>query len=309
LELASQRTRGIELRHFRYFVAVAEELHFGRAAARLNIVQPALTAQIKSLERMCGVELLERTKRRVELTEAGREFLRESYAALAQVGSAIDTVRDFARGATGTLRLGYGANAAIAGLISASIRRFRSEWRSVNVTLKEMPSSEVSDALMRNEIDVGYAATMGVVADGVTSKSVGAWPWLLAVADNHRLAGAKTASVTEVAGESLAVYAEPDGRSNIAGVMTSFPDLSPRHIYRTSHIMSLMTYVSSGLGVAFVPTPMKSLNFKGVVYLEVSDPMPLMEMKLLWRTDGASGPVRNYIQCLEPKMPSASKVE
>lgn len=298
MDTQGPRHPGIELRHFRYFIAVAEELHFGRAAARLNIVQPALTAQIKSLEKMFGIELLERTKRSVQLTEAGREFLRESYAALAQVGSAIDTVKDFARGKTGTLRLGYGANAAIAGLISSSIRRFTSEWPSVNVTLKEMPSSEVSDALLRDDIDVGYAATTGKESKGVTAQKVGAWPWLLAVADNHRLAGEKTAKVAEVSMESLAVYAEPDGRSNIVGVMTSFPDLSPRHVYRTSHIMSLMTYVSSGLGVAFVPSPMQSLNFKGVVYLEVSDPMPQMEMKLLWRADSVSAQVRNYIACL-----------
>ncbi|OBZ92111.1 hypothetical protein ADU59_28625 [Pararhizobium polonicum] len=296
----------MELRHFRYFIAVAEELHFGRAAQRLNIVQPALTAQIKSLERMFGIELLERTKRRVELTEAGREFLRESYAALAQVGSAIDTVRDFARGTTGTLRLGYGANAAIVGLVSDTVRRFRSEWPGVNVTLREMPSSEVSDALLSKEIDVGYAAITGKEPKGVMSSKVGAWPWLLAVADNHRLAGQKTAKVLEASGESLAVYAEPDGRSNIAGVMTSFPELSPRHVYRTSHIMSLMTYVSSGLGVAFVPSPMQSLNFRGVVYLEVSDPMPLMEMKLLWRADSASAPVRNYIQRVALESPASA---
>lgn len=294
-----QRQPRIELRHFRYFIAVAEELHFGRAAARLNIVQPALTAQIKSLESMFGIELLERTKRRVELTEAGREFLRESYATLAQVGTAVETVRDFARGATGTLRLGYGANAAIAGLISESIRRFRSQRPGVNVTLKEMPSSEVSDSLLRNEIDVGYAATAGLVDSGVTSKSVGSWPWFLAVADSHPLATVGKARIADVAEESLAVYAEPDGRSNIGGVLASLPGMSPQHVYRTSHIMSLMTYVSSGLGVSFVPSPLKSLNFKGVAYLEVSDPMPLMEMRLLWRSDNASAPTLNYIRSLD----------
>ncbi|MBB4351065.1 LysR family transcriptional regulator [Aliirhizobium cellulosilyticum] len=299
METAGIRHPGIELRHFRYFVAVAEELHFGRAAARLNIVQPALTAQIKSLENMFGIELLERTKRSVQLTEAGREFLRESYAALVQVGSAIDTVRDFARGKTGTLRLGYGANAAIAGLISSSIRRFTSEWPNVKVTLKEMPSSEVSDALLHDDIDVGYAATTGKEPKGVTSSKVGSWPWLLALPDNHRLAEAGHAKVADVSGENLAVYAEPDGRSNIAGVMTSFPDLAPQHVYRTSHIMSLMTYVSSGLGVAFVPSPMQSLNFRGVVYLEVTDPLPQMEMRLLWRSESARATVENYIASVQ----------
>lgn len=107
------------------------------------------------------------------------------------------------------------------------------------------------------------------------------------------------AKVADVTGENLAVYAEPDGRSNIAGVMASFPDLAPQHVYRTSHIMSLMTYVSSGLGVAFVPSPMQSLNFRGVVYLEVTDPLPQMEMKLLWRTESARATISNYIECVQ----------
>lgn len=293
------RQSGIELRHFRYFVAVAEELHFGRAAARLNIVQPALSAQIKSLERLVGIQLLERTNRRVELTEAGREFLRESYMALAQVGTAIDAVKDMARGATGTLRIGYGANAAIAGLISASTRRFRSDWPRVNVTLKEMASSAVSDALLSNEIDIAYAATTDVESRGVTSINIGAWPWLLAIGDTHRLAGMGRVSAVEVAQENLAVYAEPDGRSNLVGVMTSLPGLAPPHVYRTSHIMSLMTYVSAGLGVAFVPSPVRSLNFPGIIFLEVTDPMPQMEMKLLWRTTDVNVAVRNYIACAD----------
>jgi DNA-binding transcriptional LysR family regulator len=293
------RQSGIELRHFRYFVAVAEELHFGRAAARLNIVQPALSAQIKSLEQLVGIELLERTKRRVELTEAGREFLRESYIALAQIGTAIDAVKDIARGATGTLRIGYGANAAIAGLISASTRRFRSNWPRVNVTLREMPSSAVSEALLSNEIDIAYAAATGVESSGVTSSNIGAWPWILAVGDTHRLAGMGSVSAADVAQENLAVYAEPDGRSNIVGVMTSLPGLAPPHVYRTSHIMSLMTYVSAGLGVAFVPSPIRSLNFPGINFLDVIDPMPQMEMRLLWCTANASAAVRNYIECAD----------
>jgi len=164
---------GIELRHFRYFVAVAEELHFGRAAVRLNIVQPGLTAQIKSLERLLGVELLERSNRNVALTDAGREFLRESYAVLAQFGNAITTAKEFARGATGVLRIGYGANAAIAGLLPASIRRFREQWPNVTVTLSEMASSEVATALMNDEIDVGYAAKGQATSKQIASRTMG----------------------------------------------------------------------------------------------------------------------------------------
>lgn len=288
----------VELRHLRYFVAVAEELHFGRAAARLNIVQPALTAQIKSLERILGVELLERSKRKVELTEPGREFLRESYAALSQVGNAIDTVIEFARGATGTLRLGFGANAAISGLVSSSVRRFKLNWPRVTVTLKEMPSGEIPEALLKHEIDVGFAATVGSDVTGVESKAVGRWPWLLLVADNHRLAVARSASIADISGESLAVYAEADGRSNVEGALSSIPGLSPRHVYKTTHITSLMAYVSAGLGVAFSPSAVRTLNFPGVVFLDVLDPLPEMEMSLLWRHGVHSATVLNYIECL-----------
>lgn len=240
----------------------------------------------------------------MQLTEAGREFLRESYTALAQVGTAINTVRDFARGKTGTLRLGYGANASITGFISASIRRFTAEWPDVNVTLREMTGSEVSGALLRHEIDVAYAATMGKEPKGVTAHLVGGWPWLLAVADIHRLAGQKSVKAAELLDESFAVYSEPDGRSNFVGVMASIPELSPGHIYRTRHILSLMTYVSSGLGVAFVPSSLESLNFKGVTYLEVTDPLPQMEMKLLWRSDTTTATVRNYVACVQGLGPS-----
>jgi DNA-binding transcriptional LysR family regulator len=301
---ADLRPSAIELRHFRYFVAVAEELHFGRAALRLNIVQPALTAQIKSLEMLVGTELLERTKRKVELTEAGREFLRESYLALAQVGNAIDTVREFARGAIGTLRLGYGANAAIAGLIPASIRTFRTKWPSVDVTLKEMSSSEVSASLLKNEIDLGYAADTGVEMADLVFRTVGTWTWLLAVSDTHLLSRAGTVMAADVEAETLAVYAEPGGVLGLSSTMRSLPNFTPRRVHRSSHITSLMTYVSSGLGVAFVPSSISLLNFPGVVYINVDDPMPPMEMKLVWRKDGASVPVQNYLQCVTQNLPT-----
>jgi DNA-binding transcriptional LysR family regulator len=303
LDTLSLGRAGIEVRHFRYFVALAEELHFGRAAARLNIVQPALTAQIKALERLLGVELLERSKRRVELTEAGREFQRESYAALAQIGAAVDTVTGFARGATGTLRLGFGANAAISGLLSNSVRLFKGEWPSVNVTLKEMASSRVSAALLRNEIDVGFAAATGSETAGIAFTTIGKWPWLLAVPDNHRLADAPAAAVSELSQENLAIYAEADGRSNIAGALFSVKGLSPQQVYKTSHITSLMAYVSSGLGVAFVPSPTRTLNFPGVVYVKVEDYMPDMEMRLLWRDSDGSTRLRNYLDAVQRSLP------
>ncbi|TCQ99444.1 LysR substrate-binding domain-containing protein [Neorhizobium sp. JUb45] len=302
-------TFGIELRHIRYFVAVAEELHFGRAAKGLHIVQPALSAQIKALESLLGVDLLERTKRRVELTEPGREFLRECYSILGRLGTAIDTVTGFARGMTGSLTLGYGANAALSGFVSSSIREFRSRWPNVEITLKEMPSRGVSKALRQNDIDIGFAAAIGSPEEGIASKTVGKWPWMLAVADNHKLATVGSVSVAQIGEENFAVYAEADGRANIAGALALFPGLSPLHIYKTSHVTSLMGYVSSGLGVAFAPSPMKTLNFPGVVFLDVSENIPHMEMLLLWRSHQVSPAVQNYLDCMERILVSGSMID
>lgn len=290
--------RKIELRHLRYFVAVAEELHFGRAAARLNIVQPALTAQIKALEAILGVELLARSKRHVELTEAGREFLKESHSAIAQVEAAVDTAVNIGRGAAGSIRIGYGANAAITGMISTSIRRFRAEWPGVSLSLKEMPSNSVQDALIAGEVDIGYAVATDVRITGANSKRIGQWHWMLALADDHPLSGQGAISVAQVLTESFAVYAEADGRSTTVGVMSSIPDMAPGHIHRTSHVTGLMAYVASGLGISFVPASMSVMNFPGVVFRPLTEALPPMEMYIFWRSD-ASPAARNYVGLLE----------
>jgi DNA-binding transcriptional LysR family regulator len=289
----------VELRHFRYFIAVAEDLHFGRAAARLNIVQPALTAQIKALELLIGAELLDRTKRRVELTDAGRQFLKESYIALSTVDDAIRAARNVARGAVGKLRIGYGANAAVAGLISSSIRKFRIRWPDVSIDLKEMASSEVSAALGRREIDIGYAAATAIDQREILVRSVGRWPWLLAVSQDHRLRLARSASLDDIAAENFAVYAETEGRLDFSSIVAALPNLRPDQVHQSSHIISLMTYVASGLGVAFVPEPISRLDFPGVAYIEVEGSMPEMEMNLLWPRQGGSAVVENFIACLE----------
>lgn len=290
--------RSVELRHLRYFVAVAEELHFGRAAARLNIVQPALTAQIKALEAILGVQLLDRSKRRVELSEAGREFLKESHSAIAQVETAVDHAIDIGLGAAGSIRIGYGANAVVTGLISTSIRSFKAERPGVTFILKEMPSSSVQDAILMNDIDVGYAVATEIHIKGVLSKKIGQWPWMLALADNHPLAGNETVDVSEILNESFAVYAEADGRSSTVGVMSSIPQLVPKHMHRTSHVTGIMAYVAAGLGVSFIPASMSVMNFPGVVFRPLAKALPPMQMHMLWRHD-SSAAVKSYVAGIE----------
>jgi DNA-binding transcriptional LysR family regulator len=289
----------IELRHLRYFIALAEDLHFGRAALRLHIVQPALTAQIKSLESHLGLTLFERTKRKVELTEAGRLFLDSAYAVLAQMSEGIQVTQDAARGATGILRIGYGASAAIAGIIAPTIHRFQTAWPNVRVTLSEMSSAEVSAQLLNDQLDLGYASAEGRVDDEALSvKIVGQWPWVLAVSTFHDLAARKTISLENLSQERIAIYADHGRQLSVSKILRQIPDLAVRHSFQSSNIISLVTYVASGLGVAFVPDPIRQLGFPGVRFLDLDDDVDDMEMNLMWRTAGSRPVVENFLAAI-----------
>lgn len=146
----------MELRQFRYFVAVAEELHFTRAAQRLNIGQPPLSLQIKAIERELGVTLLKRTRRKVELTAAGALFLQEARLALLQASHAVDTVVRAAKGEIGTLRLSFVTSAPLVDAFSGAIRSFRQTHPEVHLALKSRSSDAIMDEVLLNTIDVGF---------------------------------------------------------------------------------------------------------------------------------------------------------
>jgi DNA-binding transcriptional LysR family regulator len=286
----------IELRHIRYFVALAEELHFGRAALRLNIVQPALTAQIKALETHIGVILFERTNRRVALTEAGSLFLESAYVILTQMSEGIQIARDASRGLTGTLRIGYGASAAIAGIIAPAIHKFQTTWPNVRVTLTEMSSSEVSVQLLSEQLDFGYASVDGRIDyDGLSNKTVGQWPWVLAVSEFHQLAPRRSVSLAELSQERIAIYADQGRQSSISEILRKIPDVAVSDSFQSSNITSLVTYVAAGLGVAFVPDPIRQLGLPGVSFLGLNDEVADMEMTLMWRTANPKQIVQNFL--------------
>lgn len=291
------RSELIELRHFRYFVALAEDLHFGRAASRLNIVQPALTAQIKALESLLGVSLFERTKRRVELTEAGTQFLVQAYAVFAQVSEAVQRAKDTARGVTGTLRIGYGASAAIGGVIAPAINRFQNAWPNVGITLKEMASSEVLAQLQIGDLDLGYASVQdGFEEFGLCARGVGQWPWVLAVSTSHHLSGQKAVRLNSLSTEKIAVYADHGRHLSVSNILEKIPDVAVESAFESSNITSLITYVASGLGVAFVPAPIAQLGFPGVKYLALDDIVEDMRMNLIWTADCSRPVVKNFLE-------------
>ena len=180
----------MELRHLRYFVAVAEELHFGRAAARLNIAQPPLSRQIRDLEREIGVVLFERTTRGAELTVAGSAFLSEARLTLAQAERAQRTAQRAARGETGRLRVGFVEAATHSGVLPSVLSFFRMHLPSIGLSLFEMDAVQQSDALRDGRVDVGLLHSPPLDADRwLRVEHVHTDPMILAVPDTHRLAG------------------------------------------------------------------------------------------------------------------------
>jgi DNA-binding transcriptional LysR family regulator len=146
----------MELRHFRYFVAVAEELHFARAAKRLGIAPSTLTVQIQEIERTLHARLLQRTKRSVRLTAAGELFLEQARASLLRFDQAVSVGRRAGRGELGRIVVGYVGSAALAGILQQQMRRFRAEWPDVQLQASELPMGRLPGLVAEGQVDVGF---------------------------------------------------------------------------------------------------------------------------------------------------------
>jgi DNA-binding transcriptional LysR family regulator len=194
----------MDLRHLRYFVAVAEEGHFGRAAARLHIVQPALSMQIRALEAEMGGALFTRTSRRVELTEAGRLLVIEAQRTLAQAERAKEVVQTSLRGEIGTIRVGFVGNAVLTGRLMTDLRAFHARYPSAIVNLHEMPPHTQSEAVLAGELDVGYSPQGGYGIDArLTADPLFTSPFVAAMATDHTLAAKKLIPLSSIENETL----------------------------------------------------------------------------------------------------------
>ena len=194
----------MELRHLRYFVAVAEELHFGRAARRLHIAQPPLSRQIRDLERDVGTPLFERRPRGVELTPAGRAFLPEARLTLAQAERAQRTAQRAAMGETGRLRVGFVEAAADTGILPDVLSFFRMHLPSIGLSLFEMDSLQQAEAFRDGRIDLGLLSSIPPdAARWLQVEVVHREPLVLAMPPTHPLVGRKRLALRDLAGESF----------------------------------------------------------------------------------------------------------
>jgi DNA-binding transcriptional LysR family regulator len=284
----------MELRHLRYFVAVAEELNFGRAARRLHIAQPPLSRQIRDLEREVGTPLFERGSRGVELTHAGRAFLPEVRLTLAQAERAQRTAQRAALGETGRLRVGFVEAATHSGILPDVLSFFRMHLPSIGLSLLEMDSSQQAEALREGRIDLGIAGSPPVDGDRwLLTEQVYGEPLVLAVPTGHALGGRKRFSLADLAEESFVLmprYSHPALHDDLIARCRN-AGFSPHVAQEAAGWHTMVSLVSAGVGLAFVPASLAGVQRGGVAYRTMRELGVNLELVAVWRR-GEKSPVR-----------------
>jgi DNA-binding transcriptional LysR family regulator len=275
-----------ELRQLRCFVAAAEELHFGRAAARVNMTQPPLSRQIQLLERVLGVKLLDRTSRVVKLTPAGRVFLLEARRILRLTESAALTTRRTASGEAGTIVLGFTAASGYS-FLPRLISLCTSRLPNVNISLKEMVTADQTEALLTGRIDVGLLRPPIDRAE-FTKLRITTEPLVAALPSGDARLAKASLTLADFDRQPLIMYAS-EGARYFHDMLVGLFDVhrvSPVYVQFLAQIHSALALVHSGLGAALVPEAAMSLHFDGVHFRPVNTrPAHPVELYIVWRSD------------------------
>ena len=285
----------MELRQLRYFVAVAEESHFGRAAQRLHMSQPPLSMQIKGLEAELGVELLNRSTRQVALTDAGRAFLERARAILDAVEEAREEARGTERGVQGRLHVGFISSATLS-LLPPSIRLFRERFGGVELELKELTSAQQVDALYEGEIKVGLVRLPMRVA-GIRFEPVFEEQLVVAVPSGHVLEKLDRVSLEAIVDLPLIFFT----RQLIPGFHAQIVELFqrvgafPKVAQHAVHLQTIVGLVASGVGIAILPASAERASREGVVYRALDVPDATSWMGLAWVEGDESKLVKNFV--------------
>lgn len=287
----------MELRHLRYFLAVAEELNFTRAARRLNISQPPLTQQIRALEAELGVALVDRSTYRIALTDAGRVFAAEAARILGEVQSAARIARSAARGVTGRVRVGFTVSASFNPLVTSALRGFRAAYPEVEVSLEEHPSTELAMELREGRIDVGFVRPPLREEQGLVFDLLEKEPLVVAVPGGHPLARRRSVALKELAAETFILYPRAV-RPGLADEVVSACEsagFTPRVGQHAPQLSSTISLVAASLGISIVPASMRSLQPRTVVYVPLRGKPLHALLGVAYRAQERSVVVRNFI--------------
>jgi len=287
----------MELRHLRYFVVLADELHFGRAAERLFIVQPALSKQIASLERELGVQLFERNRRTVELTPAGLTFLPKARQVLADTSAAVEAAQRAANGESGSVELGFIAPACLYH-VPRVLRIHGQSHPEVSVGLTEGGTSRLLDDLQQGRIDVAICRTPRELPPTLISHIEIEEPVLLAVPEDHAIADETEVHFKRLSGEPVIQIARrTDAENNdYYSALALDSGFTLRVTQEADHLHIALALVAAGLGVTFVPNFARGLVPQGVATVGIFEPTPVMGLSVLTRQSRPTPAMREFLR-------------
>jgi DNA-binding transcriptional LysR family regulator len=286
------------LEQLRGFVAVADELHFGRAAARLKMTQPPLSRQIQKLERVVGAQLLERDNRRVALTAAGEVFLAEARRLLSLAETAPELARRVSSGSRGVVRIGFTA-ASTYGTLGLLLNEVGQGLPDIDIDLQEMVTREQVAALINEEIDLGLARPP-FDADLFGSRLLHREALLVAVPSGHRLLElGRDAVAADLATEPVVMHSPTRARYFYDLVVSMVPTASQNAVHSVSQVLTMLWLVAAGRGIAFVPASAARLPIEGVHFVRLETPVAEpVELHLLWMRESRNPALGRVLELL-----------
>ena len=289
----------MDLRRLNYFTAVAEELHFGRAARRLHISQPPLSQQIQALERELGVALFERAGHRISLTEAGQELLPRARALAAQAEAARTAVQRIGRGEAGELEIGFTGSVPFTPLMPRLLHAFRAAYPQVRLQLLELTTHAQIERLVEGTLDIGlFRPTEHALLAQLETRVLLREPLLVALPAGNPLARRKRLPLAALAQEDFITYA----RSSSTGLHDQLRTLclkagfSPRIVQEAREMPTVIGLVAAGVGVALVAASMRHIQLPGIVFVPLLEREVDSDILLAWPRGAVAAVLRNFVE-------------
>lgn len=297
----------MELRHLRYFCAVAEDGHMTRAAERLGIAQPALSQQIKNLEGELGVPLFDRVGRGLALNEAGRLFLEETRDVLVRVAGAASLARQAGRGEVGRLRVGFTASTCFNPAVTEALKAYRQTWPGVELILEEGRSSLLETALEQGTLDAAFLRPPLRSTERLDFVLVATEPMVAALPVGHRHQGRASLKLEELHDEPFILYPRANGPGLSENIVAACQraGFRPKVAQQTPQLASTVNLVAAAMGVAIVPDCMRQLRPDSVRYVPLQDAALKAEFGLAWRRSDRSRTVRHLIDTASQTHPES----
>lgn len=291
----------IELTHMRQFVAVADELHFGRAAIKLGMAQPPLSQAIKRLENRLGFELLERSRRNVALTRAGEVFLKEARATISKADAAVLLARQAASHELAELRVSF-VSAALYRLLPAALHDFRARFPKVEVRLHEQPTDTQIESLIAGDNDLGFVHPPLKVTEDLTVKTISRDPLVAAVPAASDFAKLPALGLADLGNEPFILFPHVQGPDLHIRILDACraAGFMPRISQEAGRMHTILSLVSAGMGVSLVPDGARSLQLDGVQFVPLKPPTELhLDLAMVWRRRHRLRHLSALIDCVE----------